>query len=323
MPKMRLLQLSLKVAVSIGLVTYLVQITQKDQLIEKFRTLSPGFVFFAWFYYTFCQLLSAYRWQLFLSVKGINVPLTKLFSFYMVGMFLNNFIPGAVGGDVVKAYDLYKSTQQAEIAVTSVFLERFTGLVGLGIVAVVAALFGFQKVQSPLIWFLVISTALFLVSVIFCIWHDGLSNRCVGLLRRLMPSQVGEKFEKFHLALHSYKFHTRTMLLAVLLSVFLQILFAFYYVITAKALHINLDIFYFILFLPIVTIVTMLPLSIGGLGIREACLVLLFAQVNIASADILSISLSVHVINTVLSLWGAIILLIRKPVSAGSMTTLL
>jgi uncharacterized protein (TIRG00374 family) len=319
MTKKRILQWALKVAVSVGLIVYLVQITEKDQLIEKFKTLSFGFVLVAWVYYSLCQLLSAYRWQLFLSVKGIDIPLKKLFSFYMVGMFLNNFIPGAVGGDVVKAYDLYKSTQQAEIAVTSVFLERFTGLVGLGIIAVVAALVGFQKVQSPLIWFLVISTALFLVTAILCIWHDGLSRRCVGLLGWLMPSRVSEKFEKFHLALHSYKFHPRTMLLAVLLSVILQLLFAFYYVIAAEALKINLDIFYFILFLPIVTIVTMLPLSIGGLGIREAILVLLFAQVNIASADILSISLTVHVINTVLSCWGGIILLVRKPVSAGAM----
>ena len=66
------------------------------------------------------------------------------------------------------------------------------------------------------------------------------------------------------------------------------------------------------IFRPVITIVSLIPISIGGLGVREGAMVLLFGQVGVASADILSISLTVHVINAILSVWGGAILLLRK-----------
>jgi uncharacterized protein (TIRG00374 family) len=315
--KKKVLPLLLKILISLSLLAYLIYLSETEQLLEKLKMLSVGFILTAWIYYALCQLLSAYRWQLFLSAKEIHVPLHRLFGFYMVGMFLNNFIPGAVGGDVVKAYDLYRSTRQAELAVTSVFLERFTGLIGLGIIAIAAVFIGFQSVRSPLIWICVAASTIFLVAVIACLWHDRLSRWCVGLLTRFMPTRLVEKVEKLHQALHSYKYHRKTLAVTILLSVILQLLFAFYYALTATALNIEIDVYYFILFLPIVTLVTMLPLSLGGLGIREAALVVLFAEVGISSAEVLAVSLTVHVVNTGLSLLGGIILLVRKPVAAS------
>lgn len=315
------LPLLLKALVSLGLLAYLVYLTEQQQMLDNLKSLSWELVLAAWAYYSLCQWISAYRWQLFLSAKGIHVPLHRLFSFYMVGMFLNNFIPGAVGGDVVKAYDLYRSTRQAEIAVTSVFLERFTGLIGLGLIAVVALAIGFQQIQSPLIWACVGASTLFLVAVILCLWHERLSQFCLRLVTGILPDRLTEKVEKLHQALHSYKYHRRTLALTILLSAILQVMFAFYYVLTAAALGIDIAVFYFILFLPIVTLVTMLPLSLGGLGIREAALVVLFAEVGIASADVLAMSLTAHVLNTVLSLWGGIILLVRKPLASETATS--
>jgi uncharacterized membrane protein YbhN (UPF0104 family) len=75
---------------------------------------------------------------------------------------------------------------------------------------------------------------------------------------------------------------------------------------------IPIDFIYFVLFLPLVTLVSLVPISIGGLGIREAVMVALFAAVGVSKADVLSVSLTVHIINTLLSLWGGFLLL-RRP----------
>ncbi len=78
------------------------------------------------------------------------------------------------------------------------------------------------------------------------------------------------------------------------------------------ALDMDISVTYFLLFLPLITLVTMVPISFGGLGLREATMVALFALVGITSAQILALSLTVHLINLGLSLFGGLIWIVRK-----------
>ena len=316
MLKVDMARSTIKAAVSIALLACLLYLTDVHDMLSRLKVLSPAFVLFAWAYYAFCQGLSAYRWQLFLSVKDIRVPLKTLFNLYMIGMFLNNVIPGAVGGDVFKAYGLYQRTQRGDYAVTSVFLERFAGLVGLGAISIAALVFSFNRVHSPMVLAAVWGAALFLVAVITVIWSSTVFRVMGGLVDRVLPKAAGEKVKALYEAMHSYKKHKQVLLAAFGISVVIQTLFAVYYSLTAQALGIGISVYYFLLFLPIVALVSMLPISIGGLGVREAAMVALFSQVGVASADVLSISLTVFVVNGVLSLWGAAMLLAARP-SAG------
>lgn len=304
--------LLLKILVSVSLLVYLFLETDTSAFFERISQLSLWFVLFAWIYYAGCQWVSAYRWQMFLAVKSINVRLKTLFSFYMVGMFLNNFLPGAVGGDAVKAYDLYRHTDDGNVSIASVFLERFTGLIGLVVIAVFAAIFGMQDVESDVIFWAVWGTVAFLFTIILLIWSGPGSKLINGLMKMLMPAFIERRFSELYEAVHSYRGHRRVLIKSILISIVLQFLFALYYVLTAHALGIEIDLIYFLLFLPLVTIVTMIPISFGGLGIREAMMVVLFAEVGVSSADIMSISLTVHVINTLLSLWGGAIFMTRR-----------
>ena len=304
--------LLLKILVSVSLLVYLFLEMDTSAFVERISQLSLWFVLFAWVYYAACQWVSAYRWQMFLAVKSIHVRLKTLFSFYMVGMFLNNFLPGAVGGDAVKAYDLYRHTDDGNISVASVFLERFTGLIALVVIAVVAALFGMQDIESDMIFWSVWGTVAFLSVVIFLIWSGPGLSLISGLMKMLLPAFIERRFSELYQAVHSYRAHGKVLVKAILISIVLQFLFALYYLLTAQALGIEVDLVYFLLFLPLITIVTMIPISFGGLGVREAMMVVLFAEVGVSSADIMSISLTVHVINTLLSLWGGAIFMTRR-----------
>ena len=107
--------LIIKVCISFGLLALLFYMTDTTAFIDRVSDLSPVYILLGWLYYSVCQVISAYRWQLFLTVKNIHVSMLRLFNFYMVGMFLNNFLPGAVGGDAVKSYDLYKYTKKGSL----------------------------------------------------------------------------------------------------------------------------------------------------------------------------------------------------------------
>lgn len=315
--RLKIARTPIKIIISGLLIFFLLYTTDLSAFWHRVSQLSPSFILFAWFYYALCQWISAYRWQLFLTAKNIHVPLLKLFHFYMVGMFLNNFVPGSIGGDIFKTFDLYRFTRQGKISVISVILERFTGLIGLGIISIVALAISINQFDSPTIPGLVAVSAIIIFGIALIIWYEPIARPIIRILETTLPNRVSDQLRQFYNALYSYKIHVRVIFIAIILSTLIQVLFALLYSMTSMALGVPIELYYFIIFLPIVTLATMIPISIGGLGIREAILVLLFAEVGVASSDILSISLTVHILNTTLSLWGGAILLLRKPISAG------
>lgn len=301
-----------KLLISAGLLAYLFSVADIDQFVGRIASLGPEFVVFGWVYYAVCQWISAYRWQLFLVAEGASVSVYRLFKFYMVGMFLNNFIPGGLGGDIVKGYRLHQTINNPNLAIVSVFLERLTGLVGLTVLAVAVSPFNLVKLQSQTALLAVAGSALFLLLLMLVIWCPPMARLNLWLSKKLFPKALGEKIAQLYMALYSFRNHRRTLLGATAVSTVLQLMFAIYYALAAKALHIDVDPIYFILFLPAITIVTMVPLSIGGLGIREGVMIGLFGSVGVSSADVLSISLSVYSINLLLSLFGGLMMFERR-----------
>lgn len=304
-----------KLLVSVGLLGYLFYISDLDLFVEAVAKLSLLFVATAWAAYTLITGISAYRWQLLLAAKGIHVPLRTLFSFYMVGMFFNNFLPGAVGGDVAKSWDLYRYSSRGGEAVASVFLDRFCGLVGLTILGFAGMITTLHVHDSPLIRWSVVGSIAFLLAVITLLWFAPAADMVTRILRTLPGKSIGARLESLYAALHAFGEHKQVLLVVVLISFALQVGLAAYYAMFSAHLGAGASFVHFVLFLPAVTIVSMVPISFGGLGVREAAMILLFNEVGVASAEVLSISISVFVVNTLFSLWGGLILLLRKPVA--------
>jgi uncharacterized protein (TIRG00374 family) len=300
-----------RLAVSLLFLGVLLWQVELQLVVERLQQLSPGLVLFAWAYYALCQLLSSYRWQMFLTVKNIAVPVTSLFSYYMIGMFLNNFLPGAVGGDAAKAYYLYQRSGQGSYALSSVLLERFSGLLGLSILSIAALAVGPPWIHKPLVLASVGGSALFLLMVALALWWAPLFPRIENALGRVLPVSIGPRLQRLYGALAGYRQHPGMVTRAVALSVVIQGLHALYYGVVSWGLGLSIDVYYFLLFLPPVTLAVLAPISFGGLGIREAMLVILFGQVGVAAADILAVSLTAHLLNTLLSVWGGLLLLRR------------
>lgn len=304
-----------RVLLSAGILALLFTQISLSDVLSNLRRVSPAFVLFAWCFYSLCQWVSSYRWQLLLAVKGVHVSLSKLFSYYMIGMFANNFMPGSLGGDVVKSYHLFRRTKEMEIAVVSVFLERFTGLIGLSIVSIVGLFIGASHLHTPLVWGSVVGGVAILVLFVVVLWLLPVFLRRFPWFARIVPAKVRGVSGGIYEALVSYRHEMPTVWATIGISVVLQFMFAAYYSFASVAMGIPIPFIYFVLFSPIVTLASLIPFSFGGLGIREAVMVALFSGVGVAKADVLSVSLTVHFINTLLSCWGGLLLL-RRPAAA-------
>jgi len=301
-----------RVVGSIVLLALLLHQINTTELIGVLARIGPADVAVAWAFYLACQWLSAVRWRWLLLAQRISVSSWTLLQFYMVGMFMNNFLPGAVGGDVVKGYDLYRHIGRAEEATVSVFLERFTGLVGLGVTAVLASLVYHRYLHGPLVWFAVIGAAAILAVVSIALWHSATHAAFLAMFQRMLPRPFAERLARLSEAVSIYRKHGRILLAAIALSVVIQIAFAFYYSMIGNRLGIDIPARYFVLFLPMITLVSLLPVSVGGLGPREMTMAALFSSVGYRASDVVAISFAAFAINAVLSLWGAAVLLLRR-----------
>ncbi len=300
---------ALRAVVSAALIGVMLWAYDWREILGRLAHLSPWFVLFAWVYYAACQWLSAYRWRVLLRAKGVDIATGKLFSFYMVGMFANNFLPGGLGGDAVKAYSLYRHSGAGNVAVASVFVERFCGILALSFLGAIACAWMLIAGQARVVALWVLPVVLALAGAAAMIWSVRLAALLRWLLQRTVPAVVRARALALMETVHSYRDDRTTLAAALALSVLLQAAIAVFYNVVGIALGIPVPLLYFLLFLPIITIITLLPVSLGGLGVRELAMVYLFAAVGVSSVDVLAVSLSAHVLNTALSLWGGLILL--------------
>jgi uncharacterized protein (TIRG00374 family) len=306
-------KVAIRIFVSIVVLAALFTQVSFQDVANNLRRVSIAFVLFAWCYYALSQWISAYRWQLLLRARSVEVPLSELFSFYMIGMFANNFMPGSIGGDVIKSYYLYRRTRKLQISVVSVFLERFTGLLGLCLLAIATLAIGYRYLRSTMVVTSVCGSAAFLVLIVLVLWQLPNIVARVPIVTRFVPKRLSVSAAELYGALASYQNHVRTLLAAVAVSVVLQLMLASYFSLASVAMGIPIDLIYFLLFLPAVTLVSLIPLSLGGLGIREASMVVLFGAAGISTSDVLAVSLTIHFINMLLSLWGGVLLLRMPP----------
>lgn len=251
----------------------------------------------------------SYRWQVLLRAQDVNVPFSKLLDLYYVGTFFNNFMPTGFGGDVVKMFELSHYGANSEVAVSTVLADRVIGLVILFAMAMLALPFSVRLVPASFIIVLlaiIFGLALALVLFLNQRLHDYL-RRHLGVVRCLFAMP---KLAAFYASFAHYKMHSiwKSLLASVLFNVILIVV----HILLGRSVAVNISVAYFLVFIPIISSVMILPISISGLGVREGGYVLFFSQAGVATPLALAMSLLFYVLNLVTGAVGGILYLIQS-----------
>ena len=237
------------------------------KVISTLKSLNPLYFVLAVLIYICTLYISTIRWRLLLPD---DLRTKKLFSLYLIGSLFNHVLPGMVGGDAVKAYYLYKDTGKAPAAIASVFMDRYVGFTGLMFIGVAAFPFGLRYFHGSYIeWMLPAIIALFLVAS-FVIFRIKIGRKIKFLF---------ELYEYF--ALYKNKHHI--LFKAFLISVFVQVLVVLAVYLLCLGMGLNVPLVPMFIFIPIITTLAMVPVSISGIGIREASFVLLLGSLGVSS----------------------------------------
>jgi len=300
----------LKVAISVGLIAYLFTRVDLAEVVSVLASARLGYFLLALLLYLAALATNAMRWQVLLRAQGIAVPLPALLEYTLVGVFFNNLLPTNVGGDVMRGYGLARYTDRAAEAAVSVLVDRIVGLLAFMTSAVVAALIAVRATGQTELRRLALAAAIILggVSLAFLLL---LSRRLRAGLERFFHrpplARLAPLYHRLSDAFNAYRHGGKALALAFGIGLVLVFLTNFVNWFLFQALGDGTALLYICLFNPLIAFVSLIPASIGGLGVGETAYVLFFGLVEVPERLALAVSLLLRLIIYVSSLPGALL----------------
>ena len=260
--------------------------------------------------YILGYVISTFRWQRLLLAEGIRLPLWQLILVYFKASFYNLFLPTLIGGDIVRGYTIYRITQGHDASLASILADRLSGFAALVGIAMVALAVGYRQMRDPQAAGMILTVAVVFVAVVTLLLHNRMKDGASSVFRTVGLTRFQVKFQAMVEALQRYSRHRRVLGQAILLSVLLQSLIIVTYFWIGTSLNLGIPMAYFFLYVPLITVAAMLPISVAGLGVRESSAVYFFAKVGVESAAALTMSLIWFSLTLVISSLGALTFLL-------------
>jgi len=311
----RLLSTLIKVAVTAALYAAVFYMIDMGKLWERLQTVRVGWVALGVIVYAAGQWLSAWRWWLLLRPVSLDVPYLRMVGFYFIGMFFNIFLPTIVGGDAVKALLLTRETGAPARSTMSVFMERNVGLFALLAIATAAAFVappvdvkGFNLLQLTLLVF----AGFVAVNIVLA---NKPAYRLVDHLVALTPlARIRSRAASLYEAVVPYReARWRGLVAAAAAQSFLfQAVVILVVFLNANALGLRVPVSALAVFVPLISLAGMLPVSVNGLGIREALYLLLFGQIGVPADAAVSMALLYFAVTLAASLPGGVVYALQR-----------
>ena len=307
------LNAGLKLLVSVGLSWYLVLQIDLDLagLGGVFARTIPWLLGVAVLVFAASNVLGALQWHLLLRAQRLAITYRQSLVFYLVGVFFNNVLLGNIGGDALRIYDIRRLTGETSGGMAATFLDRFVGLFTTCSLALAA---------YPLI---ADARGPGLFSGLLVVWLGLLVLLAMGLSRRLghslervsarvLPNRLHRLVSKLRMSIAVYRHQLPLLGAVLLLSLAVQFMRILVYWTAGLAVGMQAGLIHFVCFQPVAAVVAALPISIGGLGVRENLLVELFSRVEVDGHLVLAMSLWGYLAGIVASLVGGIAFVLRR-----------
>ena len=307
--------IAIKLAVSVALLALLFSRVDGRQLWASARQASIAWLLAALALYFTTVLAATWRWQLLLNAQNVSVPARRLLGSYQVATFFGNFLPSNIGGDVIRIRDTAKPAASKTLATTVVLTDRVMGVIGLALVAALGATIGAGMAghaRSPIwpswLWAGFVLAAAVSAPVVLA--PVGVS-RLLKPLTVIHPEWVGGRIDTLTSVLQ--RFRSRPLSLAGCFAgaVYVQSALVVFYLLVVYALHINVNVVDLAVIVPLSLLVQMVPVSVGGFGVREATFSIYFVKIGLSMESAVVMSLVAAGLIMIISLTGAAVYVAR------------
>ncbi len=298
----RILLSSLKILISAALLYLALRKVDFHELASRFNVTSLGWIGLA-IATTFLQIfIGVLRWREVSAACGAPLGIAQATRFNLIGPFFNQTLPSSIGGDAVRLWLVARGGAGWRAATYSIFVDRAIGLIALAIVVVASLPWSYQLIADP-------NGRSALLSIDFAALAGGLGFLILGHLqwpwlkrwwathhlhacsvianRIIFSRERGPK-----IAALSFLVHLLAVVVAwcVVRSIAAPVLFG--------------QVFQLI---PPVMLITMMPISIAGWGVREATMGLAFGYARLMTSEGVNVSLLFGAVSFIVGAFGGLV----------------
>ncbi|MDE2402193.1 MAG: flippase-like domain-containing protein [Burkholderiales bacterium] len=236
------------------------------------------------------------RWAMVARIFSIDLSNTTAVKATFAGLFVGQVLPGAIGADIVRGWMIWHLGMRKKMIVASLIADRVISLVAVGLMILIGLPFlaRYAPQYESLLNKLSLVGLAFFVASIFALHKTITHARAMNSLTILR--------NKF--SIKNISISTRKVLSLILLANFGHLLFILSAYSIGIAMNIKAEFWVWCIIIPIVSLVSAMPVSINGWGVREFAMIELWSIFGISSSDAFLVSVSVGIVSVISSLPG-------------------
>jgi glycosyltransferase 2 family protein len=301
--------------VSAALIAYLVWKIDLAQTLDYIASSNPAYLFTAAALFTLTLVPMAWRWQVLLASKGIHEPFSWLTKLYYIGYAASQVLPTGIGGDAVRILEHARRRPQAKgEAAGAVLMERVVGSAGILLMVALGLTLAIGRYDdiSGLVWVEVVSVAAVILFgvVLFSPRADAYLHE--RIFSRGHGSRLRRGLRAVWAALHGYRSQTGALLAALAITVAVQLVRIFAIWLCGEAVGVDVSPLVYVILGPLLFLVTMIPVTVNGLGVRESFFVFFLGRFDVPPDAAFAAGFLFFAVTIAAALPGGIILALRS-----------
>lgn len=303
-PKRAVVWLAIRIVISLGVFALIFRNIDAGDVSVSIRNVALPLLFLGLVFQLLSTLLASYRWYLMMQPLGFGQDFPFYLKSYLKGTFFNQGLPTTIGGDAIRILDVARQGFRKREAFYGVFIDRMLGLVSLLLVNLLANAFAPELLPKGI--FLTINVLVMLGLVGFGLFY-GL--RWFDLLKQW---RITRQFHYISSHLSGVLSGWRSTGVLFLLSITVHLMAIIAIFMIGHSVDVDYELFTFLVIVPPVILLTLIPISLAGWGVREGAMIALFTLIGADKTAVLSMSILYGIILLVSSLPGLYVYLMGR-----------
>jgi glycosyltransferase 2 family protein len=303
---------ALRLLVAIALTAYVVWRADPASIVRASADSDPAWLVYAILLVAVDRAGNAYRWVVLLRAltPGSRPRLGAVMRIFFVSSFVGSFLP-SIGGDVYRAYQLAQLQVRPAEAAASVLMDRALGLLSMVLVAAVSLLF-LRRIDMPGVIPALIVTGAGCALAAAGVFSARVAATAVAAAERVPSSRLHHVARGLTDAVRRYADHHGALMLVLALSISVQVLRVLQAYCLGRSLSIGEPLLVYFAFVPVITVIMQIPITVAGLGTSQFAFERLFGYVGVPAPQAVALSILFVALGTVGNLPGGLAYLFGK-----------
>ncbi len=282
-----------------------------DKIIEQIEKADISFIALGVLSFTASIFTNTYRLGVLLNFHNSHVGYFRLLAINFVGLFFSLFLPGRTGGDVVRGYFLSKSSLELSKIIGTMMTWRFVGIFAMILIGWVSALLSYPTLKDATYVLFTTGLLCIFIAVVMVLVNGKLLNKFESANSAVQKkNRFGRIKGILKQAYHDtavFKHQHRLLLFNTVLACVSNSLILGTWYFVSRAANWNISMWYILMFIPIISLLQMMPVSLNGIGVREGAAIVVFGSVGVVQESAVSVAMFFSGISILVSLSGGIV----------------